>query len=184
MSATPPNGARKSIEISIALAIPHPGRPPDTPAKATDVTKLVYFLGSPEEFSVSFPSHDSKQADASHGSLVVLVVDDDPDIRLIVSDVLEFEGYQVVNASDGAEALRVIRHIRPDLVLLDMRMPVMDGWEFAVQLKQQGIMLPILMMTAATDARRWATDIQAQGFLSKPFDILELLEAVTKLTTN
>jgi CheY-like chemotaxis protein len=115
---------------------------------------------------------------------VILVVDDDPEIRLIVGEVLAFEGYKVVEAGDGAEALCLIQRTHPDLVLLDMRMPVMDGWTFAEQLQERGIKLPIVVMTAAMDARRWATDIQAQAYLSKPFDILALLEAVSRLTTH
>src|SRR5205807_3422583 len=105
----------------------------------------------------------------------ILVVDDDPAILSTVSDILEFEGYYVERAENGAEALAMLEHARPSLVLLDMRMPVLDGWEFAHALQQRGVQLPILVMTAAQDARRWAQEIGAQGYISKPFELNDLL---------
>ncbi len=65
----------------------------------------------------------------------VLVVDDDPAILTTVSEILQFEGYAVRTATNGAEALRLVEHARPWLILLDMRMPVMDGWGFARALR-------------------------------------------------
>lgn len=62
-----------------------------------------------------------------------------------------------------------------------MRMPVMDGWEFARQLHQRGIHLPILVMTAAPHARGWAEEIGAQGHLTKPFELDALLDAVGRV---
>ena len=108
----------------------------------------------------------------------ILVVDDDPDILSTVSDILEFEGYTVERAMNGAEGLKVIDRIRPWLVLLDMRMPVLNGWDFARTLKEQGINLPILVMTAAQDAQRWAHEIGAEGYVAKPFDLNDLLLAI------
>lgn len=108
----------------------------------------------------------------------ILVVDDDPAILSTVADILEFEGYSVEVAANGAEGLKVVERVRPRLVLLDMRMPVLDGWDFARTLREQGIILPILVMTAAQDARRWAQEIGAAGYVSKPFELLDLLTAV------
>ena len=108
----------------------------------------------------------------------ILVVDDDPDILSTVSDILEFEGYKVERALNGAEGLKAIDRIRPWLVLLDMRMPVLNGWDFARILKEKGINLPILVMTAAQDAQRWAQEIGAEGFIAKPFDLTDLLHAI------
>src|SRR5947209_6780179 len=105
----------------------------------------------------------------------ILVVDDDPAILSTVPDILEFEAYQVERAANGAEGLAVVERVRPRLVLLDMRMPVLDGWQFAYALKERGINLPILVMTAAQDARRWAQEIGAQGYIAKPFDLSDLL---------
>ncbi len=108
----------------------------------------------------------------------ILVVDDDQAILEIVADVLRFEGYRVETALDGAEALEAVERSSPTLVLLDMRMPLLDGWGFARTLRERGIELPILVMTAARDAASWAEEIGARGYLAKPFDIGELLDAV------
>ncbi len=112
------------------------------------------------------------------GTGTILVVDDDPSILQTVTEILEFEGYQVETAVNGAEALSVIERMRPALVLLDMRMPVLDGWSFARALHQRRIELPVLVMTAAQDARGWAKEISAQGYVAKPFDLFDLLTAV------
>ncbi|HEX9988196.1 MAG TPA: response regulator [Chloroflexia bacterium] len=114
----------------------------------------------------------------------ILVVDDDPSILSTVADILEFEGYNVEVAANGAEGLRVLERVHPKLVLLDMRMPVLDGWDFARALRERGIILPILVMTAAQDARRWAQEIGAAGYVSKPFELLDLLTAVAAFQTQ
>jgi DNA-binding response OmpR family regulator len=108
----------------------------------------------------------------------VLIVDDDPSIRAVLADVLAFEGYRVLTAQNGEQALRWLDQEVPHLVLLDMRMPVMNGWDFAAALRDRGVALPICVMTAARDARAWAGEINAAGFLAKPFDMTELLAAV------
>jgi CheY-like chemotaxis protein len=110
----------------------------------------------------------------------ILIVDDDPSILSTVSDILEFEGYPVATATNGAEALAALENVHPGLILLDMRMPVLDGWGFARELKDRGVALPILVMTAAQDASRWAQEIGANGYLSKPFQLMELLTAVQR----
>ena len=110
----------------------------------------------------------------------ILVVDDDPSIRATVSAILEMEGYPVHSVEDGAQALEAVEQEHPSLVLLDMRMPVLDGWGFARAIKGRGLKLPILVMTAAQDARRWALEIGADGYLAKPFDLLDLLRAVER----
>jgi len=115
----------------------------------------------------------------SHPS--ILVVDDDPSIRRIVSEILAMEEYEVATAPNGAEALLAVEHDRPTLVLLDMRMPVLDGWGFVEALKERNIVVPILVMTAAQDTARWAAEVGAAGHLAKPFDMSELLAAVERL---
>ena len=112
----------------------------------------------------------------------ILVVDDDPSILSTISEILGFEGYKVETATNGAEALRAVERTRPSLVLLDMRMPVLDGWGFADALKERGMRLPILVMTAAQNAHRWAAVIGADGHVAKPFDIDDLLNAVERLS--
>jgi CheY-like chemotaxis protein len=116
--------------------------------------------------------------------LAILVVDDDQSIRSTVSEILTSEGYAVETAANGAEALLIVGQSHPSLVLLDMRMPIVNGWEFASILRERGIAVPILVMTAAQDAGRWANEIGAQGFLAKPFDLDDLLLAVERTRTR
>jgi len=111
----------------------------------------------------------------------ILIVDDDAAIRASISEILELEGYPVITAADGAAALRQIEHALPALMLLDMRMPGLNGWDVASALQQRGIVVPILVMTAAQDARRWAEQIGAGGYLAKPFDLDDLLAAIERL---
>jgi CheY-like chemotaxis protein len=118
---------------------------------------------------------------AAGPQIPILVIDDDPSILATVSEILEEEGYSVVTATNGLEGLRAIERLRPAVILLDMRMPVLDGWGFARKLKERGIKLPILVITAAQDAGRWATEVGANGYLAKPFDLLELVTAVENL---
>jgi CheY-like chemotaxis protein len=112
---------------------------------------------------------------ASPGPFHILIVDDDVSIRTALVAFLEDEGYSVEAATNGAEALRCIARRRPTLVLLDMRMPIMDGWDFAAELRARGLDIPLVVMTAARDARRWAEEISATAYVAKPFDLAELL---------
>lgn len=111
---------------------------------------------------------------------LILIVDDDPAIRSTVSEILDMEGYPVQTAANGQEALSKVRATRPWLIILDMRMPIMDGWAFARTLQEERIKIPILVMTAAQNARRWAEEIGANAYIPKPFDLDELLNAVNK----
>jgi two-component system chemotaxis response regulator CheY len=108
----------------------------------------------------------------------ILIIDDDPAIRATVAEILMSEGYSVETATNGADGLQSLDRLDPALVLLDMRMPILDGWGFARALQSRGVRIPILVMTAAQDARRWAHEINAQGYVAKPFDLLDLLDAV------
>ncbi len=110
----------------------------------------------------------------------VLVVDDDPSILDTVSSILVGEGFQVMSAAGGEEALSLSRTWHPTLVLLDMRMPVMDGWAVARALHETGSRVPIVVMTAAENARRWADEIGAAGHLAKPFALDELIACVER----
>jgi CheY-like chemotaxis protein len=116
--------------------------------------------------------------------LRILVVDDEPHIRATVLAMLEAEGYDVVEATNGAEALTVVEAGAPDLVLLDMRMPVLDGWGFAAELRRRGHAVPIVVMTAARDAARWASEIAAPASLAKPFGFDDLITAVERARSS
>lgn len=109
----------------------------------------------------------------------VLIVDDDGTIRDIVSMALSADGYEVMAASNGRDALALIDQTELSLILLDMRMPVMDGWAFARAYHDRpGTHAPILAFTAARDVADRAEQIGAAGYLAKPFDLDELLALV------
>ena len=109
-------------------------------------------------------------------------MDDDPSIVEIVSQILVSEGHDVVSAENGAVALKKANG--EALVLLDMRMPVLDGWGFAREFRAAGKRSPIVVMTAAENARRWAEEIGADGYLAKPFEIDTLIAAVARYATR
>jgi CheY-like chemotaxis protein len=109
----------------------------------------------------------------------ILIVDDDESIRSFVELALDAEGYEVSTAPNGAVALDVAGRQQPDLILLDMRMPVMDGWAFARAYRSQpGPHAPIVVITAARDAGERAAEVHAEDFLGKPFDLNDLLNVV------
>jgi CheY-like chemotaxis protein len=110
----------------------------------------------------------------------VLVVDDDTSILDTVSAILSGEGYDVVSAATGQEALDAVARKPPVVILLDMRMPIMDGWAVARALREKGIAIPIVVMTAAESAKRWADEVGAEGYLAKPFGLDDLLAAVER----
>ncbi|MBU6422527.1 MAG: response regulator [Chloroflexota bacterium] len=97
-----------------------------------------------------------------------------------MTDILSGEGYRVLAAQNGAEALEVLGREAPCLVLLDMRMPTMDGWGFARALREKGLRCPVVVVTAAENARAWAQEIGADDYLAKPFQLTDLLRIVER----
>jgi CheY-like chemotaxis protein len=113
----------------------------------------------------------------------ILVVDDDPAIRDVVCDILAMFDYRVETASNGAEALDQIRADQPAAVLLDLMMPVMDGWEFLRHCRRESpcVRVPVAVMSAAGDAGVSADELGAQAFLAKPFELDDILRVVQRL---
>lgn len=112
----------------------------------------------------------------------VLVVDDEQNIRQVLVYVLEDEGYQVVEAQDGETALGLIERQHPDVIILDMKMPGMDGWEFVERYRKlYGHQAPIIVLTAARDAAQRGADVSADSYVPKPFDLDVLLERVSSM---
>jgi len=108
----------------------------------------------------------------------VLVVDDDPAIRELLGLILESESHDVARAANGAEALRQVATTPPDLILLDLKMDVMDGFEFTRRYREMmPPHAPIIVITAAARAEE-IRDLKACAYLSKPFDLQDLLDAV------
>ncbi len=113
----------------------------------------------------------------------VLVIDDELSIRQLIAYALIDEGYDVEEASDGQAALALISRRHPDVIILDMRMPGMDGWQFAdIYHERYGHRAPIVVITAAQDATRRGEDINAETYVAKPFDLDTLLERVAYVT--
>jgi CheY-like chemotaxis protein len=109
----------------------------------------------------------------------VLVVDDDETIRDLLVMTLSEEGYEVVAAPNGEAALELLRRARPDVIVLDMKMPVLDGWQFARAYREApGPHAPVVVLTAAENAAQRAAEINADGWVAKPFDLDELLRVI------
>ena len=113
----------------------------------------------------------------------ILIVDDEPGVRQLLGDLFAAEGYVVSEASDGAGALRSLGVACPDVIIVDLMMPVMNGWTFAAECRRieayRGV--PIIAISAMFDVQHAATALHALGVsacLSKPFDIEVLLSLV------
>ncbi len=106
---------------------------------------------------------------------MVLVVDDESDIRQAVAEILSDEGFQVMGACDGADALAKARAYHPSLVLLDLMMPGMDGWEFRRAQKHDPEVsgIPVVVLSALGP-----DSLDAEGYVGKPFDLDDLVSAV------
>src|SRR2546428_8452287 len=99
----------------------------------------------------------------------VMIIEDDPAIRTVMGIVLEDAGYQVTMARDGRDALRLLEHETPGLILLDARMPVMDGREFSRQLHARWRhKVPVITVTADTHPRELAADLGPTGTWRSP----------------
>jgi two-component system chemotaxis response regulator CheY len=118
----------------------------------------------------------------------VLLADDDETVRTLLRIVLERNGLTVTTAEDGREALDLIRRQRPDLILLDLRMPRLNGYQLFAELKADDALksIPIIVITALTresdrEDEEWARRMGAEGFLTKPFTPDELGRRVQEI---
>ncbi|HEY7293979.1 MAG TPA: response regulator [Dehalococcoidia bacterium] len=112
----------------------------------------------------------------------VLVVDDDPDVRLMIRWALEEEGLTVATAGDGRAALDLLAARRPALLVLDMSLPLVDGYGVAAGLRAAyGADVPILLVTADGRAAEKARRLGARAYLHKPFEVDELVRAVQRI---
>ncbi len=112
----------------------------------------------------------------------VLVVDDDTDIRESITYLLEYEGYKVRTAANGVEGFCQLGMARPSLILLDLMMPVMDGWQFKTKLDGEPDLtgIPIVVVSADGNIAEKSLSIGVEEFLTKPIDIENLLRLVKK----
>jgi len=110
---------------------------------------------------------------------LILAVDDDEKLLKLLTVNLIAEGFQVMTASNGVQAMKFLEGVPPDLVLLDISMPVMDGFETLMHIREQSE-VPVIMLTAADDPTTTSKAMRAgaDDFMSKPFSIRELLARV------
>jgi DNA-binding NarL/FixJ family response regulator len=117
--------------------------------------------------------------------LTILVVDDDPGTRLSISDYLELSGYSVIVADDGQEALAKVQEYHPDLMVTDIVMPRMNGYELVRQVRQKSEfrLLPVILLTARTKTQERILGYQSgcDLYLPKPFELEELGAAIRNL---
>ena len=114
----------------------------------------------------------------------ILIVDDEPDLLRVTCFRLEKAGYQVLTSTNGEEALRIIGEEYPDLVLLDLRLPLLTGLEVCACIKKDEKLkhIPVIIFTASTqDIQEKVDECGAAGFIFKPFNIEELLAKIKKL---
>ncbi len=114
----------------------------------------------------------------------VVVADDDAGVRELVESALTCEGYHVLPAANGREALIYVVTQAPALVLSDVQMPVMDGWQLLTHLRRSGLSVAVVVMSAGADVRAAAVQHDADGYLVKPFGLDELLETVERFVPD
>ena len=135
--------------------------------------------------SVAYAQYSSSSVILEAALARVMAVDDDHVIRGLLEVNLEMEGHEVMTAFDGADALEQVAGTRPDLILLDVMMPNVNGWEVAEALKAQEETrnIPIVFLSARAmeaDVRK-GTDLGVQAYVTKPFDPIDLMELVNRL---
>ncbi len=119
--------------------------------------------------------------------LKVLVADDEPALRKLLKTNMELEGYETLEASNGAEVLESVRRDNPDIILLDIMMPVMDGWEVLTELAanpEYSQKVILVSAKASDDAQLQGWELGADEYITKPFDLDSLLERVREVAAR
>jgi CheY-like chemotaxis protein len=113
----------------------------------------------------------------------VLVVDDDQTIREMLQTILELENYEPIIAENGLVALEKLETVKPDLILLDLMMPEMDGFAFVEELqrRERCSLVPILVLSAGARMKTRAEQMGLHNYLEKPFELIHFLDELTKL---
>jgi CheY-like chemotaxis protein len=116
----------------------------------------------------------------------ILVVDDEDALRTVLSSELQSEGYSVVSASDGDEAIAVLQQKSFDLVLLDIKMPRVDGFEVLRFLKERYPKTKVIMLTGFADLKNAieSKKLGAEDFVSKPYDLVDLLTTIERVLSS
>lgn len=116
----------------------------------------------------------------------ILVVDDEEALRIVLSAELEGEGYQVTSAADGQEAINILAAKEFDLILLDIKMPNVDGFEVLKYAKEHCVKTKVVMLTGFADLKNAieSKKLGAEDFVSKPYDLVDLLTTVERVLTG
>ncbi len=114
----------------------------------------------------------------------VLIVEDDNSIREMVSLALQDAGYDVLDARDGELAFELLKGATADVLLVDLRMPLMDGFEFMRRYTEGGGRAPIIVLSAARDVDLTRQSVRPAAVVEKPFDLNELIATVGRITGN
>ena len=116
----------------------------------------------------------------------VLVVDDEEALRTVLSSELASEGYQVESASDGDEAISIVQNKQFDLILLDIKMPKVDGFEVLKFVKKSYPQMKVIMLTAFADLKNAieSKKLGAEDFISKPYDLVDLLTTIERVLSE
>jgi signal transduction histidine kinase/CheY-like chemotaxis protein len=147
--------------------------------------------GSGSTFTIVLPDQSTRNmphekeepetvpSEAAHGRLTVLIVDDDPSVHDVLSATLGRQGYEILHAADGEEALQIMRKSRPDVVTLDVMMPKIDGWSVLGIMKSDSRLqdIPVIMLTIVDD-RNLGYSLGASEFMTKPIDRPRLIALV------
>lgn len=144
---------------------------PRTPHSVTATTgqwPFAYWSGSVIKMNLLMNKH------------AVLVIDDDPDIRDVIAQTLVDEGYDIVTCADGQAALDLLATWKPDVILLDLMMPIMSGWEVLEQLKTIKTLgrISVVLLSASRELETTAKQSGVAGYLAKPFDLERLIATI------
>jgi DNA-binding response OmpR family regulator len=110
----------------------------------------------------------------------ILVVEDNPNLRRTIAEALYSEGYAVLSAADGVDALRVLNQADPWLILMGRRLPRLDTKEFLHEVRRRRMKAKAVIVTGAEDASEAVEELQADGYLAKPFELDELFTLVER----
>lgn len=118
-----------------------------------------------------------------HNKLIILIVDDEPEVRKVISLSLDEQKFELVESEDGEDALEKIEQYSPDLIILDILIPKIDGWEVTRRMRENGVDTPILMLSKIR-AEIHESEIPFKGpitYVPKPFDPTLLGEIIDKV---